>query len=127
MAQAVNYNERSELRILNNRIRRNRELRRHIFVLFISLVLMITMSLLFFSLKANASGESEKVYKYYLTVEIKAGDTITSLSEEYGKEGYSLKDFTKEVKYINNLDDDETLKAGSYIVVPCFLKTASED
>lgn len=125
MAQAINFNERSEMRIINNRLRRNRELRRHVLIFFITVVLMVTMSLLFFSLKANASGESEKVYKYYLTVEIKAGDTITSLSEEYGKEGYSLKDFTKEVKYINNLDDDETLKAGSFIVVPCFSTTGN--
>lgn len=112
----------SEQRIINNRIRRNRELKRHIIILIISIILFFSLILFFNTVKSIASdGNDEVLYKYYTSVQITSGDTLTSLSGKYAAKGFdSNKDFIDEVIYINNLDENATIYSGQCLVVPYF-------
>ena len=115
-----NYN--SELRIYNNRLRRNRELKRHIFVFALSIVLFLAMLFLFSTSKSVASNKEDQIlYKHFDSIQIKAGDTLTTLAEQYVCEGSNtVSSFIKEVRYINNLDEDDVLISGNYIIVPYY-------
>ena len=117
----LNEIDKSEIRIMNNRIRRNRELKRHILLFSLSLILMIFLSFIFFSTKSVAASEEEKVYKCYMSVQIESGDTLSSLTEEYMTPEYSSKKFMEEIRYINNLEEDDLLVAGSFIIIPCYI------
>ena len=56
----------SERRIRNNRIRRQRELRRHIIMGVLAIVLVVSFSLAFFGFVTKAQNSDEEIlYKYY--------------------------------------------------------------
>ncbi|MCR4727835.1 MAG: hypothetical protein K5796_04205 [Lachnospiraceae bacterium] len=112
---------RSEQRIINNRSRRNRELRRHIGIMALLVILFSIMAILFFSTKSMASSINEPtLYKYYKSVCVEAGETLTGLAEKYcDTDIKNFKDYINEVRYINNMEDDN-LVAGLYIVVPYY-------
>lgn len=110
--------EYSELRIINNRKRRNRELKRHIIMAIIGALLFIVVSIIIFSNKSIASDGSEEVlYKYYKSIQICEGDSLTSLSHEYSD---NTKAFINEVLFINSLENADSIKTGDYIVIPYY-------
>lgn len=115
------YN-RSEDRIRNNKIRRNRELRRRLLIFAVSLILFVSLVFIFFSSKSVASNEAEEIlYKYYVTVTVEPGDTLYDLSLEYvNPEFNNSRSFIDEVKFINNINDEDSLIAGEMIFVPCY-------
>lgn len=112
----------SELRIRNNRANRIKELKRNVFIFVISLILFIILAITFFSISGNASDGSEvTLYKYYKSIEIQPGDTITSLSNIYISDGYeSSNDLAMDIMFINNIDRNTVLKSGCYIIVPYY-------
>ncbi len=114
--------EYSEMRILNNKIRREKELKRHIMLLGLSLILFVIVAVLLFSTKSEASDGSEAVlYKYYRSVQVNSGDTLWSISMDYEENGYlSSKEFLSELKFINNCDENSSLKSGNFIIVPYY-------
>ena len=70
----------SERRIRNNRIRRQRQLRRNILMLCFTLVLIVTLSIGGFALGAKAQDKEDVIlYKYYTNVEVQYGDTLESI------------------------------------------------
>lgn len=90
---------------------------------------MLVLSIFIFSmgfafgvskLVTNAYSEDETVYfKYYTSITVMPGDTLTSLAEEYGEHFESSKDFINEVCFTNHLLSDE-LYAGSNLIVPYY-------
>lgn len=112
----------SEQRIINNRAKRNKELLRNVVLFFVSLILFILLSVLLLSSKSVASDGSEEIlYKYYTSVQIVAGDTLTSISNDYSSKGFKSNDeFIKEVMYINNLEEDSIIYAGQNLVIPYY-------
>lgn len=112
----------SELRIYNNRVKRNRELKRHITILAFAVILLLTLVIVFLASKTVAqASDSAQLAKYFLSVEIKPGDTLTSLAHEYTFEGKNdVKSFIDEVCFINNIADSDKLVSGNYIVVPYY-------
>ncbi len=111
----------SERRIVNNRLRRNRELKRRITVFVLSLVLFSVMAIIFFGSKSQASDiDNPTLCKYYKSVMVSEGETLTDLAGTYGGAHYkSTSDFIREVCYINNLESD-SITAGLYLIVPYY-------
>lgn len=64
--------------------------------------------------------ENSNATKYYTSVYIEPGDTLTSIAKEYQTSEYSdLLEYIEEIKYINNLHSDK-ITAGCYLVVPYY-------
>lgn len=112
----------SELRIRNNRARRIKELKRNILIFVFTLFLFIVLAITFFSITGSASdGSEETLYKYYKSVEIKPGDTLSALSCEYMSNGYNTeKDLIMDIMYINNIDFSDSLISGCYLIIPYY-------
>lgn len=123
MAAQTTYKlSKSDLRIINNRKRRERELIRHISILICSVILFFMLIIFWGNSKSVAyDGSEEVLYKYYTNIQIHSGDSLYEISKDYVKEGkLSTKDFINEVVYMNNLESADSIKAGSYIVVPYY-------
>lgn len=111
-----------EMQVRNNKIRRTKELRRHIIILVLSVVLFITLAVLFFSSKSFAADKNEEeLYKYYRSYQIQPGDSLYGISEEFSVQNYmDNDDFVNEVMFINNITEGELLVAGNFIIVPYY-------
>lgn len=115
-------NNRSERRIRNNRIRRQKEMRRHflMFVMTFCLVLIFSISINGFLSKAKDDGE-KSYYKYYKSISISKEDTLWSIAQEYMDEDHyeSVEDYIKEVKQTNHLNSD-IINYGTYLIIPYY-------
>lgn len=111
----------SERRIINNRIRRTRQLRRNIIMYLITIVAAIGSSLIFFGFRAKAQSSDEVMYKYYKSVVVGNGDTLWNYANEYGRTGQydSNRDYIKEVMCVNALSSDRIM-AGQYLILPYY-------
>lgn len=113
---------RSERRILNNRIRRKREMRKNFLILVMTVCLVITGSISASGFRANAKDDSSQVsYKYYKSVAVSNNDTLWSIAEKYMDEEHydSINDYIAEVKRMNSLKND-TIHYGEYLIVPYY-------
>ena len=113
---------RSERRIIKNRIRRRREMRKNFLILVMTVCLIITCSVALSGFRANAKDDSSEVsYKYYKSVFIQNDDTLWSLAERYmdGEHYDSTEDYIREVMRMNGLTDD-TIRYGEYLIVPYY-------
>ena len=112
----------SERRIRNNRLRRRRQLRRHLIMCMLTFVLVISLSSVFFALRTKAQNSNEDIlYKYYKSVMVEDGDTLWNYAELYGNKQVHEKneDYIKEVIEMNFLDSDE-ITAGQYLILPYY-------
>lgn len=112
----------SERRIINNKIRRRRQLRRNICMYLMTMLLAISLSLVFFSFRAKAQSSDEAlVYKYYKSIVVRNGDTLWDYAGMYGGDGQysSSRDYIKEVMQLNSLHD-HTIVAGQYLILPYY-------
>lgn len=67
----------------------------------------------------NAKENSNSV-KYYTSVYIEPGDTLTSIAKAYQTVEYTdLSAYIEEIKYVNDLHSDK-ITAGCYLVVPYY-------
>ena len=112
----------SQRRIRNNRLRRRRQLRRHLIMCMLTFVLVISLSSVFFALRTKAQNSNEDIlYKYYKSVMVEDGDTLWNYAELYGNKQVHEKneDYIKEVIEMNFLDSDE-ITAGQYLILPYY-------
>ncbi len=113
---------KSEHRIINNRIRRKRQLRRNVTIGLITVLLIISFSSIFFGFRTSAQGSNEKVlYKYYKSIKIEDGDTLWKYAETYSDSRYydHYSDYIQEVMNINHLSDEEII-ASHYLILPYY-------
>lgn len=111
----------SEQRIQNNRIRRQRQLRRHMIlgIATFCLICILVVTIGGFLSKAKAK-EEETYYKYYKSIQIEEGDTLWMFAEEnMGGQYTNTNAYIKEVMALNAMTKD-TLIAGEYIVLPYY-------
>ena len=91
-------------------------------ILLLTTVLLITIgSIVFGSIFSSAQSSAEESgiqYKYYKSIEIKKGDSLWSIANEYCEDTYydSTKDYVEELKEINNLKS-EKIHYGQHLVV----------
>ena len=113
---------RSERRIRVNRMKRRRELRKHILTLVLTFVLVITCSMMFFTVKTKAQNRDEAVYyKYYKSITVSRGDSLWIYAAEYADEDHydSYQNYIDEVLQMNGLSS-ESITAGQHLIVPYY-------
>lgn len=112
---------RSERRILNNKIRRQRELRKNILLAVLTICLVITLSFTVNSFLSNAeSGNKNVEFKYYKSIVVEKGDTLWSIASETMNSDYEdTEACVKEIMEMNGLHGDE-ITAGSHLIIPYF-------
>ena len=113
---------RSERRILKNRIRRQREMKKNFLILVMTICLIITCTISMNGFRSNAKdGSTEVSYKYYKSISVANNDTLWSIAEQYmDAEHYdSISDYIQEVKCMNHLTDD-MINYGDYLVIPYY-------
>lgn len=119
-------NSISERRIRNNRHMRKLQLRRHIMISLLTVILVLGCSCLFFGFKSKAQGGDERIYcKYYKSVMVRSGDTIWDYADLYAdREFYdSYESYINEVMNMNGLTDDH-IQSGQYILLPYYSDVA---
>lgn len=91
---------------------------RKIIYVFLAVMLITGISVTA-AFKANAQDKRlpEGVYKYYRTIEVKAGDTLWSIADAYADSAYVNKEeYINEIKKMNNISDD-TIHSGNYLTI----------
>ena len=113
---------RSERRILKNKIRRQREMKKNFLILVMTICLIVTCSISLSGFRSNAKDESTEVsYKYYKSIAVTGYDTLWSIAEKYMDEEHydSITDYIEEVKSMNSLTND-TIHYGEYLIIPYY-------
>lgn len=113
---------KSERRILKNRIRRQQQLKRNIRTVVFFVVLVITLSMGFFTFGARAQDKDEFIlYRYYTNIEVQYGETLTDIaSAYYCPEKYKdCRDYMDDIMIVNGLYCED-ISAGSYLIIPYY-------
>ncbi len=113
---------RSERRIRMNRMKRRRELHKHILTFVLTFVLVITCSMMFFTVKTKAQNNDETIYyKYYKSITVSRGDSLWTYAAEYADEDYydSYQNYIDEVLQINGLSSEDII-TGQHLVIPYY-------
>ena len=70
----------------------------------------------------NAQSQHETT-KYFTTIEVKAGDTLWDIAQEYKTVGYSSTEaYLDEIRSINHIVGDE-ITSGCYLTIPYYAET----
>ena len=115
-------NQDSERRIQNNHIRRQRQLRRNVFMGLFTFLLVISLSFTLFGFHTRAQGNDEEImYKYYKSIMVNSGDSLWKYAVIYGDKQYyaTPDDYIKEVMSMNFLED-ENITSGQYLILPYY-------
>lgn len=104
-------------RVLNRR----RQVRRQKMILATVLTVFIMICSMFFrSILSDAHGnrmEDPVDYKYYTSIQVEAGDTLSSIAKEYrSASDESTDDYIEALKNMNHLSSDE-IHEGEYLMV----------
>ena len=72
-------------------------------------------------LGSKAEARQEKpLYKYYTSIEVQYGDTLTSIAKEH-LEGYrSVSEYVDEVKFMNSLKSADEIRCGQILHIPYY-------
>ena len=110
---------KAERRIRRNRIRRQRQLRRRVFLFAGVMLVMLSLAGGSFIVRAQDAC-SEPLYKYYTSIPIEDGDSLWSIADRHA-DGYfeSKQDFLQEVIQINHLLDSD-IRQGDYLIIPYY-------
>ena len=116
----------SEIRIMNNKKRRQKIVRRQYFTLFL-IITIVLFSVLFLgsTIMSGATSDAyEPEFKYYKSVTVHSGDTIWDIAQEYySEDNYSsFNSYLYEIISLNRLDSEGTLKAGENVIIPYYSK-----
>ena len=112
----------SERRIRNNRIRRQRQLRRNVLITIFTVVFILLLSIGGFAIGSQAQAKDTVVlYKYYTNVEVSYGETLWDIADKYFcEEKYrNYEHYISDVMQLNGLYDEE-VTPGSYLMVPYY-------
>lgn len=115
-------NLKSERRIYNNKLRRQRQLRKNIFLFLFSIIFILTLSIGGSALGAKAQNKEEVIlYKYYTNIVVQYNETLNDIANKYYcEEKYKSKDdYIIEVLQLNRMFD-ANVTPGTYLVVPYY-------
>lgn len=117
--EAVLY---SEYRSQRYKERRVKQLRRRFLLFAVTIILVTLLAISYSAILSHATSEDDIRYKYFTSIQVEYGDTLTSIAETYLSEqddAASVSAYIEEVVSINHLKD-ETILAGQYLVVPYY-------
>ena len=103
-----------------NRQKRQIQVRRNILTLILSIFVIVSISFLSLSTKANDM-EHEQSQKYYKSIEISKGDTLWSIANDNFDSAHykNTREFVREIKKMNALTSDDIV-AGNHIIIPYY-------
>ena len=113
---------KSDLRIKNNKIKRQKELTKHIALTLCTILIISILAITFgsFLSKAKDTNSDVPTYKYFTSIQVKTGDSLYSIANEYIDQSMqSMDSYMNEVIHMNSLDSD-TIHAGQYLIVPYY-------
>ena len=113
---------RSERRILKNRIRRQREMKKNFLIVAMTICLIVIGSVSLSGFRSNAKNDSVDVsYKYYKSITVSNDDTLWSIATEYMDDEHyeSINDYINEVKNMNAMTDD-MIQYGEHLIIPYY-------
>jgi LysM repeat protein len=114
----------SEVRRYNNKLRRQKIVRRQWAILTIIAGILVGLAVVMATtLLSEARSSADDIeYKYYTVVEVASGDTLWDISSRYMTTGHykDMNDYISEVSSINHLSDDYKISAGDFIVMPYY-------
>lgn len=112
----------SERRIRNNKIRRQRELKKHFMITIVTFCMISILAITFGSSfsKAKDAYADRPVYKYFTSIMVKSGDSLYSIAySNMSAEFKSVENYINEIKHINSLEND-TIHVGQYLIIPYY-------
>ena len=117
-------NINSEERIRRNKIRRQRIVRRQ-FALLVFFITIIIILGVFFGTTLLTDAQSDDYtpeFKYYTTVMVHEGDTITKLATQYYSDNHytDINKYIHEVCSLNRISDSDKVKAGECLIIPYY-------
>jgi len=112
------YNRFNHKRVNSFTPRQKQMIFRRFLLAFMTLLIALTIGMfasgMFFKVKA-----ADNYKKYYKSIEVHPGDTLSMYALTYGEHYRSYEDFIDEVCVINSIEEDG-LKAGNHIIVPYY-------
>ncbi len=111
-----------DLKNYRRKIRRQREIRRRFILAGVAVVLVLVFTLSYHALISHANTEMENItYKYFTSIQIKAGDTLWSLADTYADSVHyaSREEYIAEVMNINHMTSED-IYTGNYLIVPYY-------
>lgn len=115
---------KSEFRIMRNRLHRQRVFRRQILMLTVFFTLLIILfSFTHFTFHADAQSEDfQPEFKYYTTITVHANDDLWSIASDNYPSGHykSLNSYMDEICTINGILNQNDIKAGESLIIPYF-------
>ena len=104
-------------------IRRKRDFYRRAFMFaaVFSVIMIILSASLSIRSFANEKSPAGSRTKYYTSIEIRKGDTLSGIAERYISSEYSgKKEYINEVVRLNSLADVNDIHAGDHLIVPYY-------
>ncbi|WP_051199853.1 LysM peptidoglycan-binding domain-containing protein [Butyrivibrio sp. FCS006] len=118
------YNSVSEIRIQQNKIRRQRIVRRQYFLLGLTIAFVIFLFAFIGTtvMSSAQSDEYEPSFKYYKTVTVHSDETLWNIANaNFSEDNYdNINEYIGEICTINAISDPDTINAGEDIVVPYY-------
>lgn len=118
------FNSRSEVRIRNNRLRRQRIVRcQYISLMFLITIILFSALFMRMSFMSDAQGDDYvPEIKYYSSITVHSGDTLWQIADERFDEHHydSVDDYVNEICNINGLSDLSMVKAGENLIIPYY-------
>lgn len=113
-----------DIRIQDNKRRRNAEIRKHIFQLIFALVFICIVTLFINGMisQAGDTAEEDISFKYYKNICVEPGETLTSIAEIYADEEHyeTIDQYVQEIVYMNHLKNADDIRAGYYLIIPYY-------
>ena len=129
MEAASLYNDprflsKSEIRIRENKKRRQRIVRRQKLILVLGIAVILFV-LLFLNHTLMTSAQNDNYVpkcKYYKVVTVHAGDNVSKIAGDYYDADHyeNFENYVSEICSINQLSDSNLIKAGENLVVPYY-------
>lgn len=129
MKAAMLYNDPrfvsdSEIRIMNNKRRRMRIVRRQRMALagIIAVIIATTVFIIMTLTSGAASNTFTPEYKYYRQITVHSGDTLWDIANANIPEGHyaDVDSFMSEISSINSLREDGRINAGENLILPYY-------
>ena len=64
--------------------------------------------------------EEFPMYKYYTVIEVKPGDTLTSIAKEHLTGYSSVSEYVEEVRFANQLANADCIRSGQKLFIPYY-------
>lgn len=113
-----------DVRIRDNKRRRNAEIRKHIFQLIFAIGFICVAVLCLNSIisKAKDAEKEDISIKYYKNICVEQGETLTSIAETYADEDHyeTLEKYIDEVVFMNHLKSADDIREGYYLIIPYY-------